>query len=77
MNVGRDGELALERAIRSGGDGDVGTAREVEHAECIRRRLLQGLVPVHRRDAEEVELGACERKEQRDRVVVTRDRNRG
>ena len=59
-----------ERPVGPGGDGDVVATDEVEHAERVRGRLLQRLVAVHGRHAEQLELGAREREQQRDRVVV-------
>ena len=72
----------VERAIGAGRDRDVGAAGEVEHAQRIRRRLLERLVAVDRGDAENLDLRAREREEQCDRVVVPRvavedDRDRG
>ena len=72
VDVGRHRELPYERPVGSGGNGTVGPAREVEDAKGVRRRLRQGLVPVHGGDTEQVELGAREREEQGDRVVVPR-----
>ena len=54
-------ELARERALRAGSDGHVGAFDELEDAERIRRRLLERLIAVRRRDAEEIELRARER----------------
>ena len=72
VDVGRDGELPDEGPIGARRDGNIGAAGEVEHPKGVRRRLLERLVPVHDGHAEHVELGACEREEQRDRVVVPR-----
>ena len=52
-----------------------GTSRaadELEHAERVRRRLLERLVAGDRRHAEQLDLRAREREQQRDRVVVAR-----
>ena len=70
VDVCRDDELALQRLRRSGGDGHVRAARELQDAQRVRRGLLERLVAVGRRHAEQVELGACQREQQRDRVVV-------
>ena len=50
--------------------GDLAAAGEIEHAQGVRRRLRERLVPVHGRDAEHLHLGARERQQQRDRIVV-------
>ena len=60
----------VERPVGPCGDRDVCAADQVEHAERVRGRLLEGLVPVHGRHAQHLELGAREREQQRDRVVV-------
>ena len=57
VHVGGDGTLARERRGRSGGDGHVLAAGELENTKRVRRRLLERLVPVRRRDAEQLELG--------------------
>ena len=62
----------IERPVGAGRDRDVGPAREVEHAERVRGRLLERLVAVHGRDAEHLQLRAREREQERDRVVVAR-----
>ena len=82
VDVRRDRQLPFERAVGAGSDRDVGAAGEIEHAQRIRRRLLERLVAVDRGDAENLELGAREREQQCDRVVVPRvavedDRDRG
>ena len=69
MDVGGHVGLADERPPRAGRDGDVG-ADELEDADRVRGRLLHRLVPGHGRHAEELELGAGECQQQRDRVVV-------
>ena len=70
VDVRGDGELALERPVGAHGDRDVRPADEREHPQRVLRRLVERLVPVHGRDAEQVELGAREREQQRDRIVV-------
>ena len=60
---GRSAPAATGTSVRSD---------EVEHAQRVRGRLLERLVAVHRRDAEQLELGAREREQERDRVVVPR-----
>ena len=70
VDVRGDDELPLERPVRAGRDRDVGPADELEHPQRVRGRLLQRLVAVRRRHAEELDLGAREREQQRDRVVV-------
>ena len=72
VDVGGDEELARERAVGAGRHRHVAAADELEHAERVRRRLLERLVAGDRRDAEEVELRAGEREQERDRVVVAR-----
>ena len=46
-----------------GGYRDVRAAGELEDPERVRRRLVERLVPVHRGDAEELQLGAGEREQ--------------
>jgi hypothetical protein len=82
--VHRRGEagLADERAVGAGGDRYVGAAGQLEDADGVRRRLRQRLVARDGRDPEQLELGAREREQDRDRVVVTgvaveQDRDRG
>ena len=62
--------LADQRARGAGRDRDVVAADVVEHADRVRRRLLQRLVAGHGGDAEQPDLGAGEREQDRDRVVV-------
>ena len=45
---------------------------EREHVQRVVGRLLERLVAVHGRDAEQLDLGACQRQQERDRVVVAR-----
>ena len=47
VHVRRDARLADQRAIRPGGDTDIPAARELEHPQRVRRRLLERLVAVH------------------------------
>ena len=70
VDVGGDVELAHERPLGAGGDRHVGAADEREHPERVVRRLVERLVAVRRRDADELDLGAREREQERDRVVV-------
>ena len=77
VHVRRDLELAQQRLVCAARDRDVGAAHELEHAEGVLGRLVERLVPVDGRDAEQLDLGAREREEERDRVVVARDRSRG
>ena len=72
VHVRRDDELARERTLGAGGDRDVGALHELEDAQRVRGGLLERLVAVGRRDAEELELRAREGEQQRDRVVVPR-----
>ena len=72
VDVRRDDALADERRGCSGRDRHVVATNELEHADRVRGRLLERLVPVGRRDAEQLELGACEREEKCDRIVVAR-----
>ena len=52
VHVSRDRELALERAFGSSGDRHVCSPDQLEHPQRVRRRLLERLVAVRRRDAE-------------------------
>ena len=72
VRVRRDDELAREGAVRAGGDADVRSARELEHAERVRRRLDESLVPRDRRHAEDVELRAAQGEKERERIVLAR-----
>ena len=72
VHVRCDGEIAHERLRCTRGDGDVLASGEVEHADRVRRRLLERLVAVHGRDREQLELRARDGEQQRDRVVVAR-----
>jgi hypothetical protein len=56
--VGGDGGVADERSRRAGGDGYVAAAAELEHLERVLGRLLKRLVPMHGRDASELDLRA-------------------
>ena len=58
--------------VRAGGDADVRSARELEHAERVRGRLVECLVPRDRRHAEDVELRAAQGEKERERVVLAR-----
>ena len=71
VDVGGDLQLAHERAIGAGGDGHVGASGAVQHPDGVRGGLGQGLVPRHRRHAEQLDLVAGQREEQRGRIVVT------
>ena len=70
VDVRGDVGLALERAVRPHRDRHVLPAHEREHAERVVRRLVERLVPVDGRDADEIDLRARERKQERDRIVV-------
>ena len=70
VHVGRDVALADQRPRRAGGDRDVGAADVVEDADRVRGGLLERLVAGHGGHAEQIDLGAGERQQQRDRVVV-------
>src|SRR5919201_4679577 len=70
VDVGGDEGLTAKRALRAGRDGYVGAADELEHLQRVRARLLQGLVAVDGGDAEQLDLGAREREQKGDRVVV-------
>ena len=72
VGIGCDDELADEGSVRAGGDWNIRPARELEDAECVRRRLVERLVSGHRGHAEDVELRAAEREEERKRVVLAR-----
>src|SRR4029450_3901019 len=79
VGVGRDDEVPGERPFGSGGNANVRPPGELQHAERIRRRLVDGLVAGDCRHGEHVELGAPKRKEERERVVLARvavDENR-
>ena len=72
VHVGGDEEVACERAGGAGRDGHVSPPDKLEYPEGVRGRLVECLVAGDRRDAEELELGARERKQKRDRVIVPR-----
>ena len=66
---------ATERSRTSGrsapaATGDVSPADELEHADRVRGRLLERLVAGDRRHAEQLDLRAREREQERDRVVM-------
>ena len=71
VHLRRDRRLAHQRPRRAGGDREIGAANVVEHADRVRGRLLERLVAAHRGHAEQLDLGACQREQHRDRVVVT------
>src|SRR3712207_8618984 len=60
VHVGGDERVAQERPLRAGRQRDVLASRELEHAERVRRRLLERLVPGHGRDPEKLDLGRSE-----------------
>ena len=62
--------LAHERPVGAHRDRNVLAADEREHAERVVGRLLERLVAVHGGDADELDLGARQREQERDRVVV-------
>ena len=70
VDVRGDGELPYERPVGTGRHRHVGAADELEHADRVRRRLLERLVAVCRRHAEQLQLRAGERQQERDRIVV-------
>ena len=70
VDVRGDDELAAERPVGARRDGDVRAADELEDAERVGGRLLERLVAVRRRHAEQLDLRAREREQERDRVVV-------
>ena len=72
VDVRGDELLAYERPVRACGDGDISSSRELEHAERIRRRLVERLIAGDARDAEQLHLRRGECEQQRDRVVVPR-----
>ena len=72
VDVCGDKRVADERTVGAAGDGDVVAADEVEHPDRVGGRLLERLVAGDGRHAEELELGAREREQQRDRIVVPR-----
>ena len=61
---------AHERPLGAGRDRHVAATGELEHAQRVRRRLVERLVAGDGRDAEQLELGRGEREQERDRVVV-------
>src|SRR5829696_8628286 len=71
MDVRRDEWLTEQWAVCIRSDGDVVAADEVEHADRVRRRLLERLVPGDGRDADQLDLRAGECEQERDRIVVT------
>src|SRR5207253_538351 len=60
-----------ERPVRACRDRDVVAAGEVEHANRVGGRLLEGLVARDRGDAQELELGGRQGEQERNRVVMT------
>ena len=70
VDVGGDERLTDERAAGAGRDRHVVPSDELEHPKRVGRRLLHSLVAGHRRDAQELDLLAREREQERDRVVV-------
>ena len=72
VDVGGNLQLAHERAIGPGGDGHIGPPGAVQHPDGVRGRLGQRLVPRHGRHAQQLDLVAGQRQEQRGRVVVAR-----
>ena len=57
VHVRGDVAWAHERAFRPRVNGHLGTACELEDAEGVRRRLVEGLVPGDGRHAEKLDLG--------------------
>ena len=70
VDVLGDERLAAERAGGADGDRHVGPADELEQLQRVDRRLLERLVAMDGRDADELDLRAREREQERDRVVV-------
>src|SRR5438105_1544695 len=70
VHVRGDEQLADERPIGARCDRHVVAPHELERADRVRSRLLERLVARHGRDAEELDLGARQREQERDRVVV-------
>ena len=76
VHVGGDVWRANERPVRAGGNRDVGARHELEHADRVRRRLLERLVSGDGGDAEELELGRGECEQQARSRRRGRDRSR-
>ena len=72
VDVLRGEALAHERAVGAGGHRDVGASRQLQDRERVSGRVLDGRVARHGGDACELELGAREREQQGDRIVVAR-----
>ena len=72
VRVGCDDELADQGLIRSGSDRHIGAPGELEHAQRVGRHLLDRLVAGDRRDAQDLDLGAGQGEQERDRVVLAR-----
>ena len=72
VGILRGDEALHQRPVGAGRDRHVGPAGELEHAQGILCRPLERLVAGDRRDAAEVELGARDRQQERERVVDTR-----
>ena len=70
VHLGGDSELADERPAGAGHHRDVRPADVIKHPDRVGRGLLKRLVARDRGHAEQLELTACEREQQRDRVVV-------
>ena len=71
VHGGREPRGADERPVRPGRNRNVAAAGQLQHAQRVGGRLVERLVARHRGDAEQLDLGAGEREEQGDRVVVT------
>src|ERR1019366_8137581 len=67
-----DVALADQGARRAGGDRDLAVADMVKDADRVCRRLVERLVAGDRGHAEQRYLGAGERQQERDRIVVAR-----
>ena len=72
VHVIGDAELPDEGTLGATRHGHIGAAGELEHLERVQRRLLERLVAVDGRDAEQLDLRAGEREQDGDRVVVAR-----
>ena len=72
VDVGGVNGLADERLHAAGVDGDLGASGELAHRPGVEGDLLEAVVAADGRDAQEVDLRAPEREEDRDRVIMAR-----
>ncbi len=70
VDVGRDHQLARQRAVGAGGHRHVGAAGQRQHAARVLGRARERLVAGHRRDRHQVDRRVAEREQHRDGVVV-------